>query len=645
MRTPDDYIRSVHAEPSVSLYRNRAFMLLLGAYGVSAMGDHISEMAVLKSMNALEATNLTQLQAMMTFMFMLPFFVLGPVAGMLADRLPRRGVMIFADLVRMVIMFNFGWLLAWFLRWGAGPDGTISQEHIWGFMPLLIVGIFAAVFSPARLSLMPTLIREDQLVRANAMTGGLGVIASMAAVLIGGYLADHYPPRVAFMVDAGTFLASAILLIMIRPPAAETSRPPATMGLSALGHAGRYIWKHRRVAQLILVAVVVWSGGAVVRSTIPAIVRDVYHRPEYLEISGFQARLGLGMLFGAILLTVLGNALRSESAISLSLSGLTLSIALLAYSAFMKSSDWAYHVGGLAVVLSGTFATGVMASYLALLQRIVPNRLRGRVFGLTDLVSMLGLLLATGLIGMNRWPGIDRWVGGMLVAVAFLMGITAVASWWLRRRMPLAGRKGFWRHMNEFYCKLFFSLHRRGPCRVPAHGPVIVVSNHTCSVDPLLLIASTHHRPISWLVAREYYHWPIVGWIMKKMRCIPVQRNSGDAGATRMALRHLRDGGALGIFIEGGIPAPGQSLEPKDGAALLALHTNALIVPARISGTKYSDSILRPFIMRHKAVVRYGKPIDLSRQWIDKVDKKSLGKITETIMRRIEELGEDADEA
>src|SRR5262249_47447109 len=158
--------------------------------GISATGDHISEMALLKARGAMDAPNLTQLGAMISFMFMLPFFVLGPLTGLLADRLPRRAIMIFADLVRAVLMFNFVWLLSVFGRGG----------HWQAFVPLMIIGIFAALFSPARSALLPTLIQPDQLVRANAMTSGLGVIATMISVAVGGYLARYYAPSVSFHV-------------------------------------------------------------------------------------------------------------------------------------------------------------------------------------------------------------------------------------------------------------------------------------------------------------------------------------------------------------------------------------------------------------------------------------------------------------
>src|SRR5262245_15443008 len=132
-----------HTRPPPGLFRNRGFMLLWTAYGISAAGDHIAEMAVLKELKALEGPNATGLTAMLTFMFFLPFFVFGPFNGILADRLPRRGIMITADLVRAVLFFNFSFLLGYFAGWSRfGP-----------FIPFLIVGGFAALFSPARSAL------------------------------------------------------------------------------------------------------------------------------------------------------------------------------------------------------------------------------------------------------------------------------------------------------------------------------------------------------------------------------------------------------------------------------------------------------------------------------------------------------------
>jgi 1-acyl-sn-glycerol-3-phosphate acyltransferase len=283
-----------------------------------------------------------------------------------------------------------------------------------------------------------------------------------------------------------------------------------------------------------------------------------------------------------------------------------------------------------------------MASYNALLQRIVPNRLRGRVFGLSDVATMAGLLLATGLLGIPEWPALDRYIGLILLGVTLVVLGSAIVSLVVRLRSGrLQGKLGFWWNVTEFYCKWWFRLKREGLCTVPPEGPVIVVANHTCSIDPLLLIASTPNRVLSFVVAAEFSDIPIAGRLTRMIGCIPVRRDGQDAAGTRIALRHLKEGNSLGIFIQGGIVPPGETREPKDGAAMLALHTGALVVPAHISGTIYDEGVVRSFFRRHKARVRFGKPIDLSRHWIPKADKKALSQISRMLMDRINELGEE----
>ncbi len=622
------------AQPAASLFRNRAFLLLWCAYGVSALGDHLSEMALLKTQHALDSANLTQLFAKITFVFMLPFFLLGPFTGVLSDRLPRRGLMVFADLVRAGLMFSFAWLIATCQGWGS-----------WGpFLPLLLVGVFAAVFSPARSALVPTLIRPQQLVQANAMISGLGVIATMISMKGGGYLATYYAPSVAFRFDAVSFLGSALLLSMIRLP-----RGPARLvaerragGAAVLKEGFAYIARHRRVAELVAIAVLIWSVGAVVRSTIPAIVRDVYGRHEYNDIGSFQAFLGVGILSGSLILTVLGDALPSEIAITWSLMGIGVAIGMLTLSVLGGfSPTTAMCLGAAAIVTAGAFSAGVMASYNALMQRIVPDRVRGRVFGVTDLATIAGLLVATGVLGIPDWPRIDRWVAYILLAMTVLMFGAGAATLVVRaRRSPFGFVLGFWRNLNAFYCRWWFRLEREGPCTVPREGPVILVANHTCTIDPLLIIATNVRGDISFLIAAEYNDLPVFGRLTHMIECIPVRRDGFDVASTRAALRRLRAGKALGIFPEGRIPAPHERVDPKPGVAMLALHSRAPVVPVYIRGTRYHPGIAWSFFRRHRARVRYGKPIDLSPYYGHERDDAVVRHVAGLIMERIRAMGE-----
>ena len=603
-------MRSVNATqpmPPHSLLRNRNFVLLWCAYAVSAMGDHLSEMAILKTQNALDAgVDVTPLTARMTFIFFVPFFLLGPFAGLLADRLPRRGIMIIADVVRGAIMLGFVGLLAWTQNWGR-----------WGpFLPLLLVGLFAALFSPARSALLPTLIQRKQLLRANALISGLGIIATMFSVAISGYLADRYEPVVAFRLDALTYMGSAFLLVFLLAPRSHMNKRnehDAQSPISDLTDGIRYVRCHLGVRELLAIAALVWFCGPLVNSVIPAIVRDVYGG-TYLQMGAYRAYLGIGFVVGAVVMASLSHALRSEIAITWGLFGISGGIAVFALSVFLPlKPTWLYYIGAAGVVMAGMSALTVMASFNALLQRTVSNRFRGRVFGLKDLCCTGALLAATGLLGIPIWRAVDRWVGYILLGVSLATLVAGLVTLIVRHRR--AGHRPaftFWNHANEFLAKLWWRLERVGQRGLPREGPVILTANHTCSADPFFLAAAAPHRPIAFMVAAEYITLPIVKKILGLAECISVKRDGHDAAATKQAIRHLRAGKTLGIFIQGKIVRPGESAEPKDGVAMLALRTGAKVIPVHISGVKNRVGILRGLFARHRARVRFGPPVDLN---------------------------------
>ncbi|MDO8630136.1 MAG: lysophospholipid acyltransferase family protein, partial [Phycisphaerales bacterium] len=248
----------------------------------------------------------------------------------------------------------------------------------------------------------------------------------------------------------------------------------------------------------------------------------------------------------------------------------------------------------------------------ALLQRTVADRFLGRVFGVNDVCCTGALLVATGLLGLPSGTRVDRWVGLILVVVAVVTLVAAVVTLSRRlRRGPHGWALNLAENLNEFIVKFWYRFQRIGRPTVPRTGPVIVTSNHVGPADPLLLYASAPYRAISFLIAAEYERWPIVRFIVRSVECIPVRRGTREIGATKQAIRHLEQGKALGIFIEGGIPNPGEPVHLKDGVALLALKTGAAVVPAFISGIAYHERVLRGLFARQHARVRFGPPVDL----------------------------------
>jgi 1-acyl-sn-glycerol-3-phosphate acyltransferase len=628
-----------------TLFTNRNFIFLWAAYGISAFGDHLSELALLKMQNALSAdvTDLTRRQAVMLFVFMFPFCVLGPLWGWVADRLPRKWIMIAADLVRTVILFEMFAILTGLHRWmmpALAQDAPLPLSI--ALLPMLLVGTFAAMFSPARTALLPSVIRQDQIIRANAMTAGLGMIASIASAVASGYLLAAFSVTGNFRIDALTFLLSAALIACIRPPATHRTGDSQS-GVSAILEGLRYVRKHRRVVEVIALSTILWAGASVIQSIIPALVRDVFGG-DYKNIGQYRGLLGAGLLTGSLILTMFGGALRSELAISWSFKLAGVTGLMLALAVFMR---WPNAVCGAAILLIGVFGAGVQVSVNAMLQRITPDYIRGRVFGVHDLCTMTGLLAATGLLGIPHWPNIDRYIALIAAITSLMLLITGIGTTMTRlRRGRFGSAITFWRNLNEFYCRWWARVRRDGVCTVPANGPVIVAANHGSTLDPFLLGATSPNRYISYVIAREYAVIPLFRRLVELMECVPVNRTGNDTASVRAILRHLESGKCLGIFPQGRIQFPGEELDLREGVGMIALRSGATVVPAYISGVHQPQfksgsrwtntmSMLAPLLRRQRACVRYGRPIDMSRWKGREKDRNAYREVAEQIMAAV----------
>jgi 1-acyl-sn-glycerol-3-phosphate acyltransferase len=141
----------------------------------------------------------------------------------------------------------------------------------------------------------------------------------------------------------------------------------------------------------------------------------------------------------------------------------------------------------------------------------------------------------------------------------------------------------------------------------------VIVANHISGIDPSV-IAITSHRPVRWMVAREYCtHWAL-GWFFRTLGCIPVNRGGIDTAATKLAIRYAQAGDLVGLFPEGRINNTDSLLLPgRPGAALIALKARVPVVPCYVEGTPYAgDSVFSSLFMTAKATVTVGQPIDIA---------------------------------
>ncbi len=608
--------------------------LLLGlADGLWGFGYVLAIVLLLAAQTESRATESRRLFAEGVLAVAMPVILLAPIAGVLADRVCRRWLMgagFLAGAGTMVLAAS----------WGAGSP-TCSAES--PFVSLVLLASVAAVYLPAHSAYLPTLVGRRRISRVKAMLSAVDAFAAAMATTIGLRLVPQQSAQRCLYADAAALACGALLLLFIRPVCRGTVLSiPKAVRRRTLWAGLAYLICHRRVLVLIATAAAAaMLGGVVIGTGLLS-----FHEPSggiRMALPPVVVLFALGAGATSCLLALFGDALRFETAVTWSL--LAIGVIGLVWGARLPVSDTTRASMAALIAVTGACTTATILSCGALLQRLVPGYLGGRAHG--DYISIVGFgaMGGFGLVLKFHGSRLAIWVLPAAAMIALGLGVGVFLD--RRRRSPFGLVQDFWRHLNEFYCRWWFRLERVGPCTIPRDGAVIVAANHTCTIDPLLLIATNPRCYIGFLIAKEYHELPLVGRFTRMVDCIPVKRDGYDVAGTLAALRYLRSGRVLGVFPQGRIPKPNEVVGPKPGIALLALAMRVPVVPVNISGTRYSDSPAWPFFRRHRARVRYGKPMDLSRYHGRHRDPAALEEVARLIMLRIEELapGRKSDES
>lgn len=183
----------------------------------------------------------------------------------------------------------------------------------------------------------------------------------------------------------------------------------------------------------------------------------------------------------------------------------------------------------------------------------------------------------------------------------------------VRAKPEIHGDLTFYWYLARIYTRVIHRLRKSSWAPLPESGPAILIANHTCCIDHLLLQSSSR-RVLGFMIAREMYELPLVHMFAARTGCIPVNRDGRDVHATRAALRALEEGKVVPIFPEGRItPESGRALGPiLSGAAYIAVRSGAPVVPAFITGSPPTLDIGPSLWSFSRSRVRFGDPLDLS---------------------------------
>ncbi|NCF56779.1 MAG: 1-acyl-sn-glycerol-3-phosphate acyltransferase [Planctomycetia bacterium] len=134
-----------------------------------------------------------------------------------------------------------------------------------------------------------------------------------------------------------------------------------------------------------------------------------------------------------------------------------------------------------------------------------------------------------------------------------------------------------------FFCKILFRHRVRGHENIPKEGPFLLAVNHSSNLDPILAGTSVK-RPMAYMARSTLFSPAPMGWIMRNVNALPVEREGLGIAGFRAILDHLEAGGGALIFPEGTRSADGRLKRFKGGIVRLANLAQVPVVPAYISG-------------------------------------------------------------
>jgi len=415
------------AAPYLRLLRNNsAFRRLYVAQLISFAGDWFATVALLGLI--LELTDSATAASLVLVIQTGVFALASPVAGVLADRLDRKRLMVFADFARVPVA------LALTL--------AKSPETLWiCFLALALMAVGAAIFEPTSSAAMPNLVEDEDLGYANVLLGSAWGVMLAVGAAIGGLVAATLGRDAAFIVNAASFALSGLLIVGItrsfqrdRAPAAALHAAQHDHGTGPLGSIRVVIHfaSRSRMLAALLVSKTIFGVGTGVILMFAVFGREIFHDGD-IGIGLLYAARGLGALLGpfiarAIIGTenrgmirgILGSVI--TVAVSYALFPLSPTIWIAALLVFCA------HLGGGAQWFLSTFG----------LQRAAPDEIRGRVFsfdyGLVTLSVALSTLVS-GYLAEAFSPQIAVWTMVALIAVAG-------TAWFFFTRPILRGPSG-----------------------------------------------------------------------------------------------------------------------------------------------------------------------------------------------------------
>ena len=530
-------------------------------------------------------------------LFILPFLLFSATSGQLTDKHDKTAVIRFVKNLEIGIM-----LLAAF--------GFVTRNVPVLLACVFLMGLHSTLFGPVKFAYLPQHLNERELTGGNGMVEMGTFVSILLGNVIGGLLIaiPHVGPQYVAIGCVGAAVLGRITAGYVpatpaTDPALKINWNPVTETVRNLKLAHGNIVVFRSLLGISWM----WFFGAVFLSNFPVFAKDVLHGDEHVA-SLLLVVFSIGIGIGSLLCEVLSKrhveiGLVPAGAIGMSVFAIDLYFASRGLPAVPTQGIGAFVSQGanwrvmMDLALLSLFAGLYSVPMYALIQlRSAPTH-RARIIAANNILNALFMIVSSVAAGAMLGAGFT--VPEVFLATGIANAIVAAYIFLLVPEYLL-------RFIAFIVTRCIYRFRVRGDENIPTEGAAVLVANHVSFVDAIVLMAASP-RPIRFIMDHRIFKVPVLGWLFKLAKAIPIAPQKEDpaayAAAFEAADRVLSEGDLLCIFPEGGITRDGTLQEFKGGVMKILERRPVPVVPIALQnlwGSYFSriesgTAMVRPF--------------------------------------------------
>lgn len=496
-------------------------------------------------------------------LFILPFLLFSATSGQLTDKFEK------TRMIRFVKNLEVGIMLIAAVGF---TSGIVSVQ-----VPVLLgctflMGLHSTLFGPVKFAYLPQALSERELTGGNGMVEMGTFVAILLGNIVGGLMVAVPGVGPHYVALACVALALLGRLVAQFIPQAPATDPDLKINWNPVTET----WRNLKLAHGNIVVFRsmlgiswMWFFGAVFLSQFPSFAKEVLHGDEHVA-SLLLVVFSIGIATGSLLCEVLSRrhveiGLVPLGAIGMSVFAVDLYFAarglppaeLMGVGVFMSQpAHWRVMMD---LALLSLFAGLYSVPMYALIQLRSQPTHRARIIAANNILNALFMIVSAILAGALLKAEFS------IPQIFLLVGLTnAVVAFYIFMLVP----EYLLRFVALMLSRCIYRFKVTGDENIPAQGAAVLTCNHVSFIDPVLLMAASS-RPIYFLMDHRIFKMPVLGWLFRLAKAIPVAPRAEDPAAYEAAFEAaaqvLRDGDLLAIFPEGGITQNGEVQTFKGG--------------------------------------------------------------------------------